>query len=267
VELQGRVEALKQRGISVAAVSYDPVSVLSDFAARRAISFPLLSDPGSATIRRYGIFNTTIPDTNQQVYGVPFPGTFLLNSRAEVTARFFEPAYQERNTVASMLAHLGNAIDVPATRVSSPQLEVTSFTTDTTVAPGTHFSILLDVRPSRGVHVYAPGVSGYKPIALTVAPQPWLLVSGATYPVPEDYYFKPLNEHVKVYQRSFRIVQDVALDASADAQAALKNISAMTVKGVLQYQACDDKICFSPQTVPLTWTVKVRELDRERVKR
>jgi peroxiredoxin len=267
VELQGRVESLKQRGIAVAAVSYDPVNVLADFAARRAITFPLLSDPGSGTIRRYGILNTTIPDTNREVYGVPFPGTFMLNARAEVTARFFEPAYQERNTVASMLAHLGNALDVPATKVSSPQLELTSFATDTTVAPGTHFSILLDVKPSKGIHVYAPDVSGYKPIALTIEPQRWLVVSGGTYPAPEDYYFKPLNEHVKVYERPFRIVHDVALDASSEAQAALKNVRSMTIKGALQYQACDDKICFSPQVVQLQWTVGVRELDRERVKR
>jgi len=267
VELQGRVESLKRQGIAVAAVSYDPVNVLADFAARRAITFPLLSDPGSGTIRRYGIFNTTIPDTNREVYGVPFPGTFMLNARAQVTARFFEPAYQERNTVASILAHLGNALDVPATKVSAPQLELTSFATDTTVAPGTHFSILLDVKPSKGIHVYAPGVSGYKPIALTIESQRWLAVSGAMYPISEDYYFRPLNEHVKVYQRPFRIVQDIALDASSEAQAALKDISEMTIRGVLQYQACDEKICFSPQTVPLTWTVKVRELDRERLKR
>lgn len=267
MELQGRVESLQQRGIAVAAISYDPVRVLADFATRRAITFPLLSDPGSATIRHYGIFNTTIPETNREVYGVPFPGTFMLNARAEVTARFFEPAYQERNTVASMLAHLGSALDVPATKVSSPQLELTSLATDTTVAPGTHFSILLDVKPSKGIHVYAPGVSGYKPIALTIEPQPWLVVSGATYPAAQDYYFKPLDEHVKVYQHPFRIVQDLAIDASSEAQAALKNISAMTIKGVLQYQACDDRICFSPQIIPLTWTVTVRELDRERVKR
>jgi cytochrome c biogenesis DsbD-like protein len=115
--------------------------------------------------------------------------------------------------------------------------------------------------------VYAPGVTGYKPIALTIESQPWLVVGRAAYPVPEDYYFKPLNEHVRVYERPFRIVQDIALDASSEAQAALKNVRSMTVKGALQYQACDDKICFSPQVVQLQWTVSVRELDRERAKR
>src|SRR5262249_10633154 len=130
--------------MGVAAVSYDPAAVTADFAARRGITFPLLSDPGSLTIKRYRIFNTPIPESNQQVYGVPFPGTFILDAQLKVTARFFEPAYQERNTVASIMARLGNQPDVPVTKVSSPQLEITSFATDTIVAPGTHFSVVLD---------------------------------------------------------------------------------------------------------------------------
>ena len=145
MELQGRLEDLKQQGLAVAAISYDPVPVLADFAARRGIAFPLLSDPGSLTIKKYGLFNTTVPESNQQTYGIPFPGTFMLNERGVVTSRFFEQAYQERNTVASMLARLGSRIDVPATKISSPQIEITSFATDTTVAPGTHFSLVLDV--------------------------------------------------------------------------------------------------------------------------
>src|SRR6266540_4580597 len=145
VELQGRVAELKRQGLSLAAVSYDPVAVLADFSKRRGITFPLLSDPGSATIKRYGILNTTVPETNQQSYGIPFPGTFMLNAQGVVTSRFFEQAYQERSTVGSILAHLGNNGGVPATKVSSPQIDIASFVTDSIVAPGTHFSIVLDI--------------------------------------------------------------------------------------------------------------------------
>ena len=264
MELQGRVAEQKRQGLALAAVSYDPVAVLADFSKRRGITFTLLSDPGSATIKRYGIFNTTVPETNQQSYGVPFPGTLILNTQGVVTSRFFEQAYQERSTVGSIMARLGNKVNVQATTVSSPQLEMTSFATDSTVAPGTQFSLVLDVRPARGVHVYAPGVAGYKPIALSIEAQSGLVVRGAQYPPSEDYYFKPLNEHVQVYQRPFRIVQDVLIDPSPQSQAALKGVSSVTLKGVLNYQACDDKLCFTPQSVPLTWTVRLRELDRER---
>ncbi len=217
-ELQTRTADLAKNGIGLAAVSYDAVPVLADFSKRRSIAFPLLSDPGSATIRRYGILNTTVPETNQQSYGIPFPGTFMLNTQGVVTSRFFEQAYQERSTVGSIMARLGNNVEVQATTLSSPQLEMTSFATDSTVAPGTQFSLVLDLRPARGIHVYASGVTGYKPIALSVQPQPGLVTRGALYPPAEDYHFKPLNEHVQVYQRPFRIVQDVLVDASPQGQ-------------------------------------------------
>jgi hypothetical protein len=47
----------------------------------------------------------------------------------------------------------------------------------------------------------------------------------------------------------------------------LQPVHSLTIKGTLSYQACDDRICFSPQSVPLAWTVSVRPVDRERVKR
>ena len=265
-ELQTRTADLAKSGIGLAAVSYDAVPILTDFSNRRGVTFTLLSDPGSATIKRYGILNTTVPETNQQSYGIPFPGTFMLNTQGVVTSRFFEQAYQERSTVGSIMAKLGNKVQVQATTLSSPQLEMTSFATDNTVAPGTQFSLVLDLRPARGIHVYAPGVTGYRPIALSVEAQPGLVTRRAQYPQSEDYHFKPLNEHVQVYQRPFRIVQDVLIDPSPQGLAALKDVSSVKIKGVLNYQACDDKLCFTPQSVPLTWTVSLRPLDRERAK-
>jgi peroxiredoxin len=263
-ELQTQSAALAQRGLALAAVSYDPVAVLADFSTRRGITFPLLSDPGSATIKRYGILNTTIAESDTRSYGIPFPGTFMLNAGGVVTSRYFEPAYQERATVRSILARLGDTLDVPATRVSSPQIDITTFTSDTVVAPGTHFSIVLDIRPTRGVHVYAPSAREYRPITLSIHPRQALVVRAALYPAAEDYYFKPLNEHVLVYQHPFRIVQDVTIDASAAAQTALAGARSVTIDGVLEYQACTDKICFAPKSQPLSWTVSLRELDRER---
>jgi peroxiredoxin len=263
-ELQTRVLDLKKNGIGLAAVSYDSVAILADFSTRRGIMFPLLSDPGSATIKRYGILNTTVPENNAQTYGIPFPGTFILNAQRVVTSRFFEQAYQERSTAASVLVRLGQRVDAPAMKVSSPQVEMTAFSSDATVAPGTHFSLVLDVRPASRVHVYAPGVTGYKSIALSVQPQPGVVLRTAQYPRAEDYYFKPLNEHVQVYQRPFRIVQDVMIDPSPEGQAALKGVTSVTIKGTLAYQACDDKLCYTPQSVPLAWTMTLRSLDRER---
>lgn len=266
MELQGRVDRLGREGLGLAAVTYDPVPVLADFSGRRGITFPLLSDAGSATIKRYGILNTTVPETNE-LFGYPFPGTFILNHDGVVTARFFEAAYQERNTINSVLARLGRAVDAPVTKTSAPHLEIGSYLTDRVAAPGTHVSIVLDIKPEARVHVYAPGVTGYKPIALAVQPQPGLVVRQPQFPKAEDYYFKPLNEHVAVYEKPFRILQDVEIDPSREAAAVLKDLKTMTIGATLTYQACDDKVCFNPQSIPLSWTIDLRSLDTERAKR
>jgi hypothetical protein len=266
VELQGRADQIKRSGFGLAGISYDPVATLADFSTRRGITFPLLSDAGSVTIKRYGIFNTTVADASNFTYGIPFPGTFVVDGAGKVTSRFFEAAYQERDTISSVMVRIGGQIDAPATKVAAAHLALTTYATDQIAAPGTHFSLVLDVAPERRVHVYAPGVSGYRPIALSVRPQPGLLIRQAQYPKAEDYFFKPLNEHVAVYQRPFRVVQDLAIDASPQAAAALKDRTSLTINATLEYQACDDKVCFIPQSVPLSWTIALRALDRERVK-
>lgn len=266
MELQGRFEELRKSGMGLAVITYDPVSVLADFASRRAITFPLLSDEGSATIKQYGILNTTVQPTNA-LYGYPFPGTFILNPKSIVTSRAFEQAYQERNTISSVVARLGGQVNAPVTKISAPHLEITSFSTDPVAAPGTKFSVVLDITPGPRIHVYAPGVSGYKPIALRIEPQAALLVGQTHFPASETYHFKPLDERVPVFQRPFRIVQDVRLDPSREGEAVLKGTERLAITGTLEYQACDDKVCFNPQSVPLSWTVAVRPLDRERVKR
>jgi hypothetical protein len=266
VELQGRLDQLTRDGLGLVAVSYDPVPVLADFASRRGITFPLLSDGGSTVIKQYGILNTTVAVTNQ-TYGIPFPGTFIVDANGVVTSRFFETAYQERDTITSALVKLGAKVDLPATRVTARNLTLTTYVTDRVAAPGTHFSLVVDIAPGPRVHVYAPGVIGYRPISLTVQPQPALVVRDPQFPKAADYFFKPLNEHVAVYQRPFRIIQDLEIDPSAQSAAALNDKTGMSIAGTLDYQACDDKICFEPQSVPLTWTIGLKPLDRERVQK
>src|SRR5262249_31106100 len=109
-----------------------------------------------------------------------------------------------------------------------------------------------------------PGAAGYRPISVTLAPQAGLVARDVHYPAPADYYFKPLNEHVNVFSGRFRIIQDVAIDASRESEAMLKERTAFTIQGSLDYQACDEQICFTPQSVPLSWTLSLKPLDRER---
>jgi Disulphide bond corrector protein DsbC len=56
-----------------------------------------------------------------------------------------------------------------------------------------------------------------------------------------------------VFQKPFRLTQDVSLDKSAKAG------STVTVTGTVNYQACDDRVCYPPESSPVTWTVVVKK--------
>lgn len=54
------------------------------------------------------------------------------------------------------------------------------------------------------------------------------------------------------------IARDAAVRPLLDAEGKL------TIEGTLKYQACDDKVCYPPETIPVRWTLQPEALDRER---
>jgi hypothetical protein len=146
--------------------------------------------------------------------------------------------------------------------MSASHIDVRAYPSDATVSAGERFALLVDIVPHANVHVYAPGVSGYRPVALTIAEQPFVRILPMRYPASEIYVFKPLNERVAVYQKPFRLLQEVVLEASRPAQEAFRGRDAITLTGTLEYQACDDRTCFNPVSVPLSWTVALKPLAR-----
>ena len=264
VDLQNRLPEIEAQGLGLAVVTYDSRAVMADFSARRGITFPLLSDPGSSTIKSYGILNTTVEQTSTN-YGIPFPGTFVINRQGIVTARFFEEAFQERTTVSSMMLTLGtNSRPVSASRITTDHLQITTYATDEVVAPGSLFSIVFDITPRERMHVYAPGADSYRIINLTLDPNPLLVTQPMQYPASEIYFFEPFNERVPVFQTPFRLSQAMAVTAAREHRAALADVESFTITGTLDYQACDDRICFNPQSVPVSYTFTLRQLDTER---
>jgi len=44
----------------------------------------------------------------------------------------------------------------------------------------------------------------------------------------------------------------------------LQTRTALTIQRSLDCQACDEKVCFTPASVRVSWTVSLKPLDRER---
>ena len=63
------VPDLARNGIALVAISYDSVDVLRSFAAEYGITYPLLSDEGSRTLRRLRLINNRVQE-DHAAYGI-----------------------------------------------------------------------------------------------------------------------------------------------------------------------------------------------------
>ena len=245
-----------------------------------------MSDVGSATIKRYGILNTvadealgpggdhpavlvdvkqyvTVTQPREQFRGVPFPGTFIIDPQGSVTSRFFEDSYRERNTVSNIMLRLdAGRSAVQGTDISTDHLRIKTYPSDSVIVPGQRFSLAVEVDPLPNMHVYAPGAEGYRVIALRIESQPFVRLLPIQHPASETYFFEPLNEHVPVYQKPFTLLQEVVPEVTQEARDAFQGQHKLTLSGALEYQACDDEICYNPVSLPLSWTVGIKPLVR-----
>jgi hypothetical protein len=257
--------------------------VLADFGGRHAITYPLLSDAGSATIKRYGILNTvieealgpngkdpavladlqryvTVTQPAERFSGIAFPGTFMLDRQGRVTSRFFEDYYWERNSVSNILMRLGvDGTPVQATQASTEHLDLRAYPSDASVALGTRFSLVVDITPKPKMHVYAPNAAGYRVVTLNITPPPHVRIMPMRYPTSEIYHFVPLNERMPVYQKPFKLFVEAIPEATAEARKTLSGKKELVIPGTLEYQACDDKICYNPVSLPLSWNLALTE--------
>lgn len=247
----------------MAAISYDSVALLRDFAARKAITYPLLADPDSQVIRAFGILNENFPPGHAW-YGVPFPGTYIIDERGVVRAKYFEEDHRERYTASSLLVRLGARSGGAGMEVETRHLKLVAAASDAVVRAGNRIRLTLDIELKPAMHVYAPGVQGgYIPIDWQMADSAGWLAHPPEYPAADMLHLPVIEETVPVYQGRFRLARDLTIGQNQEIRPLL-NGETLTVKGALRYQACDDKVCYAPQTVPLEWRFQVAQHDSQR---
>ena len=115
---------------------------------------------------------------------------------------------------------------------------------------GAKLQLFVDVTPKPGIHVYAPGNNDYIPITVKLTPPAEVKAGKLAYPKSEMANIG--DEKVAVFQKPFRLTQEITVDKAAKAG------SNVVVAGTVNYQACDDKVCFPPESAPVSWTIAVK---------
>ena len=135
---------------------------------------------------------------------------------------------------------------------ANPHLSLRAIVEPETAAAGKELTLTFEITPGRRIHLYAPGAE-YQVVAVKLDPQAGLKPHDLVYPPSEIYYFEPLDERVPVYQKPFVLKQVVGVGAPA-----VKGKESLTLSGKLEYQACDDRVCFKPNAIPFKFDVKVK---------
>jgi DsbC/DsbD-like thiol-disulfide interchange protein len=187
----------------------------------------------------------------------------VIDRAGTIVSRAFESAYQERDTAGSILASLQPSATSGTTSVAGKYLAARLSVSDRLAAPGHRITLIADVAPGRNIHVYAPGQQGYIAIELKLDRSADFKAGTVRFPASREYFFAPLNERVQVFDRPFRITQDIMLALTPSLRKRATAKETLTVSGTLEYQACDDKVCFRPDSVPLTWSITLMPIERE----
>jgi len=263
VQLQGAKDRFEKQGIKLAAISYDSVDILKSFAERRRITYPLLADPQSNIISSYRVLN---PDAKGMQKGMALPGYFFIGTDGVIHEKYFETKYTDRytanNLIGKLFPELGEEV---GEKIEAPHLNVALRQSDRVVVPGSRITLMAEVQLPAGVHVYAPGVSGYKPIQLEIQPLAEIELAAPEYPKSKTLYLPVIKERVPVFEGKFRIAADATISSTPDVVRSLgAEGKPLTVTGELHYQACDAKTCYLPASIPLHWQLQVTPLDTQR---
>lgn len=201
---------------------------------------------------------------------VAYPGYFLIDRQGIVRERFLDASYDDRRTASGVIGALFPALLPRETRaVEAPHVGLALSQSDREVVPGSRMTLIAELTLPPGVHVYAHDASGgYRPIELALEPSPAWDLSPAQYPPSRRLRIEVLGEEIPVHEGAVQIRQEVHLLARQELlrllQASGDHRTKVGVKGVLRYQACDERECFPPCEIPVSWEFVVHELDLER---
>ena len=144
------------------------------------------------------------------------------------------------------------AIASAQTTVETRHLRITASANADQARPGQRLSLTLEIELKPGMHVYAPSVEGYIPIQWSMAPNDAIVAHPVVTPPSKMLHLPAIDETLPVYGGKFRLVRDITISKDA------KLSGEFTIEGTFRYQACDDRMCYVPKTVPLKWSFKVQ---------
>ncbi len=250
------MDAYRAAGVRLYALSYDEPDALADYAEAHGTTFTLLSDPDSEVIRSFGILNTLIPPDDHPWYGLPFPGSYVVDADGIVVAKFFEHNFAIRPGPEQLLAAaLGTEFDVPEIERPPDRMSVDVAIDGDRLPMGVTRQIVATFRVPEGQHLYSePVPDGLVAAAIELDDNDGILSYEPVMPPTSPLTLSGSGDTLAVYEGDVVLRLPVAQNA--------RNMQKdddgrfVTISGLVRWQACDDVECFLPESMPFSFRVE-----------
>jgi AhpC/TSA family protein len=250
--------------MNAASITYDSREILQRFAEAYKIDYPMLSDVGSKVIRAFGILNTNVPEDHKMMYGMPWPGDYLIGPDGTVRDKLFLRNYEHRPSASQLiLRNYGSGSGNNSVEIETDVLTATVSLSAERCFPGQELGLALDVRLKPGWHVYGtPLQSNYQATELAFE-GPLVGEQSLEMPAARPILLKALGETLPVYDNEIRAIGKLRINWSPPSRAKFLEPLGQridpglhSIDGVLRFQACNDRLCEIPQAIkfklPLT---------------
>ncbi len=156
----------------------------------------------------------------------------------------------------AIILMLTASVSAEAGLQTAPKADVTPLADRNAARSGEEFRVAIEVRLPEGVHVNSnePRDPLLIPVVLTVHPPAGVSVLEVTYPEATDLEQIGVEELLAVYESNFTV--GVRLAVAPDIPP-----GSLTVPASFRYQACDEQMCYFPQTASTEWTLPVVDKD------
>ncbi|MBV8054661.1 MAG: hypothetical protein JO071_05410 [Deltaproteobacteria bacterium] len=223
----------------------------------------MLSDAGSKVIRAFGILNTNIPDDHPMLYGIPFPGDYLISPGGTVRDKMFLPNYEHRPSASQMTMRHASDAGANSVEIKTEVLSARISLSTVRCFPGQELGVGLEVQLAPGWHIYGEPLPKNYQSTLLQFEGPLAGEHSLEMPPPKPVLLKALGETLPVYEGMIRAHGKLAIKWSPPIPAKFLEPLGPPIEsglhhisGLFRYQACNDQICEAPQTVrfqlPLT---------------
>ena len=237
------------------------MSTLTRFAESHGITYPLLSDEGSAVITELGILNVTLEEeraaydrkVEDRHRGIPYPASFLLDEDGILVGKRLEQSHRIRPTANTLLRAFFDADGSEPEGIvttDSPGVQVAAWLDAQVISANqlqeVHVRFLLE----QDVHLYTePVPAAFRAIEVTLKGDDSIHVENVAPLVGHEFTIEGLDETFHVLEDTIDIAVPFFLLTNRDTAGDGTRQVPFSVE--VSYQACTGAECFMPETVTL----------------